>query len=144
MKEKQVPSQSGLAAAATSKRSSRGVAAGNHSASEVPGSVLPLILLWPPDPEGWMCNLKFTHILPGRKDSDGSKELHSLQACPLIQVFNWGSEYTSALFFWLSAWCSCSFYLLLLPQLPLLVTLCCPDCMCESNTAAAMPVPTSC
>lgn len=68
MKEKQAPSQSGLAAAATSKRSSGGVAAGNHLASEVPGTLLPLILLWPPYLEGCMCSLKFTHILPGRKD----------------------------------------------------------------------------
>lgn len=82
----------------------------------------------------------------GRKDSDGSEELYSLQACPLIQIFRWGSEYTSALIFGVSCLVlpSCSFYLLMLPPLPLLVTLHCPDWMCESNTAAAKPVPTSC
>lgn len=81
----------------------------------------------------------------GRQDS--SEELHSLQASPLIQVFNWGSISTLLLsLFGLSCLVlpSCSFHLLMLPPLPLLVTLRCPDWMCESSTAAAMPVPTSC
>lgn len=143
MKEKQTPSQPGLAAAATSKSSSRGVAAGNHLSSEVPGTLLPLILLWPPDPEGCMCNLEFTHILPGRKDSDGSEELHSLQALHAFRSS--AGAHSMLLLSFIGVSClvlpSCSFYLLMLPPSHLLVTLCCPDWTCESNTATAMPSP---
>lgn len=109
--------------------------------------LLPLTLLQPPDPEGCVCILKFSDVLPGRKDSGGSEELHSLQVWPLMQVFNWGSEYASALIFWHVSLGAAFLFLLPsddLPPSPLLVIFHYLEWMCESNTAPAMPIPTSC
>lgn len=108
--------------------------------------LLPLTLLQPPDPEGSICIMKLTDLLPGRKGSGGSEEVHSLQALLLLQVFNQGSEYASAPIFWHVLLGATFLFLLpsdVLPPSPLLVTLHHLDWMCESNTAPAMPVPTS-
>lgn len=147
MKEKQAPSQSGLAAAALSKRSSRGMAAGNHSASEPPVTLPPLVLLWPPDPEGCICNLKFTDILPGRRDNSWFRGAAQPSGLPTHSGLQLGLRV-----------CFCSQFLVGLAWccLPLPSTCWCSptiisagnpllsDCMCESSTAPAMPVPTSC
>lgn len=88
-----------------------------------PPHLLSLALWQPADPEGCICVLKFSNLLPDRRDSGGSGMMPSGAVTP---VCSWGSEHTSALIFqytFLGATFVIPLLLDVLPPSPVLVIL---------------------